>query len=97
MSTSGSFTLNEPGQLADGRHTLAVRHATPAATSTPSTQEFWVDNNAPGHPLGLEVEGGDGWRRTNDFSVTWENPDQGSGSEIAGAYYKIGSAPDDAD
>ena len=26
--------------------------------------------------------------------MTWENPDQGNGSEIAGAYYKIGSAPE---
>ncbi len=48
----------------------------------------------PAHPIGLAVEGGDGWRGTNDFSVTWQNPDQGSGSPIAAAYYKIGSAPE---
>src|SRR5688572_27857271 len=92
--TGGDFTLNEPGQLADGRHTLSVRSRDASSNSTPRTQEFWVDNNAPEHPLGLEVEGGDGWRRTNDFAVTWENPDQGNGSDIAAAYYKIGSAPE---
>jgi hypothetical protein len=93
-ATSGSFTLNEPGQLADGRHTLIVtaRDAGGAAAANP--QEFWVDNNAPGHPLDLSVEGGDGWRGENDFAVEWENPDQGNGSGIAGAYYKIGSAPE---
>ena len=91
--TNGEFSLNEPGQLADGRHTLAVTSRDASGEAGVSSQEFWVDNNAPGHPIGLTVDGGDGWRGTNDFSVTWENPDQGSGSAIAGAYYKVGSAP----
>ena len=94
LSTGGTFTLNQPGQLADGRHTLSVRARDAGDRSTARTQEFWVDNNAPGHPIDLEVEGGDGWRSSNDFAVTWENPDQGNGSDIVGAYYRIGSAPE---
>jgi hypothetical protein len=92
-STGGEFALNEPGQLADGRHTLAVTARDAGGEAGVAAQEFWVDNNAPGQPLGLAVTGGDGWRGANDFAVTWQNPDQGSGAPIAAAYYKIGSPP----
>jgi hypothetical protein len=93
-ATGGAFTVNEPGQLADGHHSLAVTSRDAGGATRSTTRDFWVDNNAPGHPIGLAVDGGDGWRRTNDFSVSWENPDQGNGSEIAAAYYKVGSAPE---
>lgn len=92
-STGGEFALNEPGQLADGRHALTVTARDAGGEAGATTQEFWVDNNAPGHPLNLAVEGGDGWRTSNDFAVTWDHPGQGDGSPIASAYYKIGSAP----
>ena len=95
-ATGNEFTVNEPGQLADGRHSLTVTSRDAGGAARATTKDFWVDNNAPGHPIGLAVTGGDGWRSTNDFSVTWENPDQGNGSEIAAAYYKIGSAPETA-
>ena len=93
LATSGEFAVNQPGQLADGKHTLTVGVHDAGLSWGAATQEFWVDNNAPGHPLGLAVVDGDGWRGSNDFAVTWENPDQGSGSGIAAAYYKVGSAP----
>jgi hypothetical protein len=93
-ATGGEFTVNEPGQLADGHHSLTVTSRDAGGATRSMTKDFWVDNNAPSHPIGLSVVGGDGWRSTNDFSVTWENPDQGNGSEIAAAYYKIGSAPE---
>lgn len=92
-ATGGAVTLNEPGQLADGPHSLTLTARDASGESASTAQQFYVDNNAPGHPLGLAVVGGDGWRSTNDFAVTWENPDQGTGSPIDGAYYKIGSAP----
>ena len=93
LATDGRFVLNEPGQLADGPHTLTVTTQDASGERAAASQDFLVDNNAPGHPVGLAVEGGDGWRTTNDFSVTWQNPDQGAGSPIAGAYYKVGEAP----
>ena len=96
-ATGGEFTLNnEAGQLADGRHSLTVGARDAGGTWAATTQEFWVDNNPPKQPISLDVAGGDGWRGENAFSVAWENPDQGSGSEIAGAYYKVGSAPETA-
>jgi hypothetical protein len=48
-----------------------------------------VDNNPPGHPRGPSLVGGDGWRRSNDFDVKWENPDQGRGSPIVGALWRV--------
>ncbi len=92
-ATDGAVTLNEPGQLADGLHSLTVTSRDASGEVASVSQEFRVDNNAPGHPLGLAVVGGDGWRSANDFAVTWENPDQGTGSPIDGAYFKIGSPP----
>ena len=93
-ATNGSFTVNEPGQLADGRHSLIVTARDAGGATAANPQEFSVDNNAPGHPLELSVEGGNEWRGENDFEVAWENPDQGNGSDIAGAYYKVGSPPE---
>jgi len=92
-SATGGFSVNQSGQLADGRHSLAVGVRDAGRTWGAFTQDFWVDNNAPGHPIGLTVAGGDGWRRSNDFVVAWENPEQGNGSAIAEAYYKVGSPP----
>jgi hypothetical protein len=92
-ATGGEFAVNEPGQLADGHHSVTVTSRDAGGTTSSTTRDLWVDNNAPGHPIGLSVAGGDGWRQANDFSVTWENPEQGNGSEIAAAYYKVGSPP----
>jgi hypothetical protein len=92
-STGGDFALNEPGQLADGRHALTVTARDAGGEAGAATQEFWVDNSAPGHPLDLAVVGGDGWRGSNDFALTWQSPDQGSGSPIAAAYYRVGEPP----
>lgn len=92
-AAEGSFRLNRPGQLADGRHVLTLETADAGGAVSSTGQEFWVDNNAPGHVHDLRVEGGNGWRSSNDYSVTWVNPDQGTGSSVVAAYYKIGSAP----
>lgn len=92
-STGGEFALNEPGQLADGRHTLTVTARDAGGEAGSAAQDFWVDNHAPAHPVGLAVAGGEGWRTANDFTLTWENPQHGAGSPIAAAYYKIGSPP----
>lgn len=48
-----------------------------------------IDNNPPAHPRAIAIAGGEEWRRTNDFDLTWENPDQGPASPIAGAGWRI--------
>ncbi len=48
-----------------------------------------IDNNAPGHVRDAGPEGGAGWRRQNEFDVSWINPDQGVASPIAGAGWRL--------
>lgn len=48
-----------------------------------------IDNHPPVHPRSLALAGGDGWRRVNDFDISWENPDQGAASPIGGASWRI--------
>ena len=53
------------------------------------THPVAIDNNPPAHPRNLAIVGGDGWRRVNDFDLTWSNPGQGPASPIWGAYWRI--------
>jgi hypothetical protein len=48
-----------------------------------------IDNNPPAHPRDLSLAGGEGWRRSNDFDLSWGNPDQGRASPIGGAIWRI--------
>lgn len=48
-----------------------------------------IDNGPPGHLRSLTIAGGDGWRRGNDFDLSWANPDQGAASPIAGASWRL--------
>ena len=83
-------TALDTTRFSDGPHSL--RHCvTDFAANVACTpdQVVRVDNNPPAHPRNLSLLGGDGWRRTNDFDVVWENPDQGQASPIAGASWRI--------
>jgi hypothetical protein len=49
-----------------------------------------IDNNPPAHPRDLMIAGGnEAWHRSNDFDLTWVNPDQGPASPIGGAGWRI--------
>ncbi|MBK5219750.1 MAG: hypothetical protein JJE35_08190, partial [Thermoleophilia bacterium] len=48
-----------------------------------------IDNNPPAHPRSLKIAGGEGWRRSNDFDLSWTNPDQGSASPVAGVGWRL--------
>jgi hypothetical protein len=80
--------------FSDGSHTL--RHcATDFAgnSACSASRTVLIDNNPPAHPRSPKLTGGEFWRRVNDFDLGWENPDQGAGSPIAGASWRIaGSA-----
>ncbi len=78
------------GSFSDGTH--RVRHCvTDFAAGVGCTPEYTVsiDNNPPAHPRSLALAGGEGWRRVNDFDLSWDNPDQGPASPIGGAYWRI--------
>jgi hypothetical protein len=79
--------------FSDGSHT-AVHCAVDFAGNRACTDAltFLIDNNPPAHPKAVAIAGGDGWRRTNDFDLAWENPDQGRGSPIAGALWRMTGA-----
>jgi hypothetical protein len=82
-------SVNTAG-LSDGPHAV-VHCATDFAGlgACTGTLGFLVDNNPPAHPRSVALDGGDGWRRVNDFDLGWENPDQGPASPIAGAPWRI--------
>jgi hypothetical protein len=48
-----------------------------------------IDNNPPGHVRDAAPAGGTGWRRQNEFDVSWVNPDQGPASPIAGVGWRL--------
>jgi len=89
LTVSGNAIIDTT-RLSDGPH--AVHHCvTDFAGNGGCTPDLtvYVDNNPPAHPRGLAVAGGGEWRRTNDFDVSWINPDQGQASPIGGAFWKI--------
>jgi hypothetical protein len=76
--------------LSDGPHRVVHCESDFAGNGAcTGVHDFLVDNNPPAHPRAPELVGGDAWRRVDDFDLTWQNPDQGPGSPIAGAAWRI--------
>ncbi len=76
--------------FSDGPHSLdhcVTDFAGNAGCTAPRT--VLIDNNAPAHPRSVVIAGGDGWRRVDDFDLSWANPDQGAASPIAGSAYRL--------
>jgi len=89
LTKSGGTTV-DTAHFSDGPHVLRHCEADFAGNAgcTPE-QTVYIDNNPPAHPRNLGLAGGDSWRRTDDFDATWQNPDQGPASPIAGASWRI--------
>jgi hypothetical protein len=89
LAVSGSATVDTT-RFSDGPHGIhhCVTDFAGNAACTPE-QTFYVDNNPPAHPRNLALAGGEGWRRANDFDLSWVNPDQGVASAIGGASWRI--------
>ena len=76
--------------FSDGPHTVVHCTADFAGNGAcTGNHSVLIDNNPPAHPRAVTLAGGEGWRRTNDFDLAWENPDQGPASPIAGAVWRI--------
>jgi hypothetical protein len=85
----------DTGTLADGEHAVRLEAIDAAGNLAAIDRPIMVDNNAPAKALGLTVDGGEGWRSANDFTVRWTNP-PGQVAPISKAHYElcqIGSAP----
>jgi hypothetical protein len=89
-ASAGGTQSIATASYSDGPHTLvhcATDFATNRACAAP--QAVLVDNNPPAHPRAPTLAGGEGWRRTNDFDLSWANPDQAPASPIAGASWRL--------
>ncbi|MGZ4202149.1 MAG: hypothetical protein ACXVRH_08835, partial [Thermoleophilaceae bacterium] len=82
--------------LSDGQHFLEAVTYDGARMPTVASGQINVDNHAPVEPGSPRLEGQPGWRSTNDFSVSWTAPAQGSGSPIVAAHYSLCKANDPA-
>jgi hypothetical protein len=89
LGVSGAAPIDTT-HLSDGPHGIhhCVTDFAGNVACTPD-QTFYVDNNPPAHPRNPTLAGGDVWRRTNDFDLSWVNPDQGVASPIGGASWRI--------
>jgi hypothetical protein len=89
LSVAGSAGIDTT-RFSDGRH--VIRHCVTdfggIFRCTPE-QVIAIDNNPPAHPRTPTLAGGEGWRRVDDFDLSWANPDQGPASPISGAFWKI--------
>jgi hypothetical protein len=74
--------------VADGLHTLRMTAVDAAGNQGHADRGIRVDNHAPPPPRDAGVAGGDGWRRANDFSVTWDNP-SGQAAPIVRARWRL--------
>jgi hypothetical protein len=80
--------------FSDGPHTLVHCAGDFAANvACDGARTVLIDNNPPAHPRAVSLADGDGWRRSNNFDLSWDNPDQGPASPIGGASWRlVGSA-----
>lgn len=75
----------------DGIYNVAFNSVDAAGNAeTPVTQQVKIDTAAPAAPAAVQVVPSV-WTNINAFDVTWTAPGDLSG--VAGAYYKLGSAP----
>jgi hypothetical protein len=89
LGVSGNAPIDTT-RFSDGPH--SIHHCvTDFATNLSCTadQTFLIDNNPPAHPRDLALAGGDVWRRSNDFDLSWVNPNQAPASPIGGASWRI--------
>jgi hypothetical protein len=90
LTTASATHFVATTNFSDGPHSLvhcAIDFAANIACTSPQT--VLIDNTAPAHPKAVTVAGGEGWRRLDDFDLSWDNPSQGAGSPIAGASWRI--------
>lgn len=86
--SSSSYEIATAG-LSDGAHEVVAGAADAAGNESRQRLAIRVDNHAPAAPSGVAVAGGQGWRATNAFDVSWANAPQGGGSPIVAARLRV--------
>ena len=87
-----TFTLDTAG-LADGDHSIRLRLGDAAQNPGATERTISVDNHAPAPPGALSLAGGEGWRHTPAFGLSWANP-VGQVAPIARAHWAACRAPE---
>lgn len=77
----------------DGDHTLTLRAVDAAGNPAAVDRVVHIDNTPPDPPQNLAVDGGDGWRSTNDFTVRWTTQPAKTGAPVAGAEWDLCPLP----
>ncbi|MEM2619554.1 MAG: hypothetical protein QW356_08795, partial [Candidatus Hadarchaeales archaeon] len=93
VSGSGITSISGITVPSEGSHTIYVWLQDAAGNVNYNYCSFttlYYDTTAPSSPSGLTASPS-GWTNTNSFTVSWTNPPDTSG--IAGAYYRLDSAP----
>jgi hypothetical protein len=73
--------------LADGTHDLRVEAVDAAGNSGSASRTIRVDNTAPTR-VNANVEGGEGWRQANDFTLGWRSTDEQT-APITAVHYSL--------
>lgn len=75
--SSGSRDLTVDTRVfSDGWHKLRVQATDGAGNTRSIDRGLLLDNHAPAQPLGLQVDGGTGWRSSPTFTLRWTEPRQ---------------------
>jgi hypothetical protein len=86
-------SVNQPVPTAgfggDGPHTLTLSAVDGAGNPSSVSRTIQIDNTPPDAPQALTVDGGGGWRPTNDFNITWTLDAVTSGAPIAGVNWEL--------
>src|SRR3954454_7775696 len=73
----------------DGPHTLALQAIDAGGNPTTITRTVRIDNTPPDAPQSLAVDGGEGWRSTNSFKLSWNVVPPKVGADVAGAEWDL--------
>jgi hypothetical protein len=78
--------------IADGKHRLVIEATDRGDNRGALQRDILIDNTPPAAPSNLAVDGGDGWKPANLFTLRWTNPVQNA-APIAGADYRLCPVP----
>lgn len=81
----------DTSRLPDGPQSVEVVVGDTAANLASAGATALIDNTPPSR-VDTVLEGGDGWRRTNEFALSWQNPAEPDRAPIVRAHYSICSA-----
>lgn len=72
----------------DGAYTLQLDVRDASGNVQPLTRTAYLDNTAPARVSGIGVQGGEGWRAANAFTLTWQNP-AGQHAPLTRRHYRV--------